>query len=249
MIKIEDEAFLLSKMKFSESSIIVSFLTKNHGILKGIIRNAFSKKNHNIYEIGNKFNITANSRLDSGLHKFTCEIIENNFFELISDKINLLTASVASELIYSLFPENLELNLTFRNYNNLIDLIIQNKQNKLIQYKEYLIFELMLQKEMGYELDLSSCAVCESSIDLKYISPKTGRAVCYEHGNAYENKIFLLPKFLLDFSELPDRKSLEDCAKISEHFLNKYYFKQFGKEISYMRNVLLNKINKEIWEN
>ena len=48
----------------------------------------------------------------------------------------------------------------------------------------------MLQKEMGYELDLSACAVCNSNEDLKYISPKTGRAVCYEHGNAYEHKFF-----------------------------------------------------------
>ena len=127
MIKIEDEAFLLSKMKFSESSIIVSFLTKNHGILKVHYQKCIFKKNHNNYEIGNKFNITAYSRLDSGLYKFTCDIIRNNFFELISDKINLLTSSVASELIYSLFPEKLELNLTFNNYNNLIDLIIRNK--------------------------------------------------------------------------------------------------------------------------
>jgi DNA repair protein RecO (recombination protein O) len=249
MIKIEDEAFLLSKIKFSESSIIVTFLTKDHGILKGIIKNAFSKKNHNIYEIGNKFNIIANSRIDSGLHTCKTEIIENNFYELISDKINLLMASVASELIYQLFPESLDLSLTYNNYDKLIMTITRRVQTQLIQFKEYLIFELMLQKEMGYELDLTSCAVCDTTKDLTYISPKTGRAVCYEHGKAYENKIFLLPKFLLDFSELPDRSSLEDCAKISEHFLNKYYFKQFGKEISYMRNVLLNTINKEIWEN
>jgi DNA repair protein RecO (recombination protein O) len=248
MIKIEDEAFLLSKMKFSESSIIASFLTKDNGILKGIIKNAFSKKSYNNFEIGNKFIISANSRLDSGLHRITPEIIENNFYELISDKIKLLMSSVAAELIYNLFPESLELNLTFNNYNKLLKNIIF-AETKIIQFKEYLIFELMLQKEMGYEIDLNACAVCNTNNDLVFISPKTGRAVCYEHGQAYEDKIFLLPKFLLDFSELPDKKSLEDCAKISEHFLNKYYFKQYGKEISYMRNVLLNTISKEIWEN
>ena len=100
----------------------------------------------------------------------------------------------------------------------------------------------MLQKEMGYALDLTSCAVCSQSDNLIYISPKTGRAVCGSDGKAFNDKIFKIPKFLLDFSNKADIDSLLNCAKISEHFLNKYYFRQYGKEITYMRKVLINNI-------
>ncbi|MBT4921701.1 MAG: DNA repair protein RecO [Rickettsiales bacterium] len=244
MIKIEDEAFLLAKMKFSESSIIVSFLTKEHGILKGIIKGAFAKKNHNVYEIGNKFSIRANSRFDSGLVRCDTEVMSNHFFEFLSNKSKLLMLLVASELICKLFPENIQLDIAFDNFTDLLDSMLKPNQTTTDLYKQYFIFELMLLKEMGYGLDLSKCAVCSESNDLIFISPKTGRAVCRMHGTEYSNKIFKLPKFLLDFSDNPDMDSLHETASISEHFLNKYYFKQYGKEITYMRQVLINNINK-----
>ncbi|MBT4989479.1 MAG: DNA repair protein RecO [Rickettsiales bacterium] len=242
MIKIEDEAFLLAKMKFSESSIIVSFLTKEHGVLKGIIKGAFAKKNHNIYEIGNKFHINAKARFESGLLRFNTEIIENNFFEFMHNKAKLLMVSVACDLICKLFPENIHLDSTVKYFCRLIDMMQINNIDISELYKEYFIFELMLQKEMGYALDLTSCAVCSKSENLIYISPKTGRAVCGIDGEAFNDKIFKIPKFLLDFSNKADIDCLLNCAKISEHFLNKYYFRQYGKEITYMRNVLINNI-------
>src|SRR3989338_2262488 len=42
---------------------------------------------------------------------------------------------------------------------------------------DYLRWELMLLEELGFGLDLTSCAVTGSRDDLCYVSPKSGRAV------------------------------------------------------------------------
>ncbi|MBL6785049.1 MAG: DNA repair protein RecO [Rickettsiales bacterium] len=243
MYKVEDEAFLLSKLKFQESSIIVTLLTKNNGIIKGIIRGAFSKKNINIFEIGNKFNFTASARSENNLLKINAEIIQNNFYEIMKDRNKLMMISIASELIYKIFPENCPLEFLFEAFESLIFDMQDLNINKIDLYKKYFLFELLIQKEMGYELDLSSCAVCSIEKELHFLSPKTGRAVCFEHGQDYQDKIFKIPKFLLDFSNSTDMDDILNCANISEHFLKKFYFNQFDKEISYLRSVLINNMN------
>jgi len=43
-------------------------------------------------------------------------------------------------------------------------------------------FELQLLSELGFGLDLDSCAATGSTTDLVYVSPKSGRAVSREAG-------------------------------------------------------------------
>ena len=56
----EDKGYLLSKLKYSENSIIVNFFTSDHGKFSGIIYGATSKKIKGYLQVGNIFHLNCN---------------------------------------------------------------------------------------------------------------------------------------------------------------------------------------------
>jgi DNA repair protein RecO (recombination protein O) len=57
-------------------------------------------------------------------------------------------------------------------------------------------WELVLLDELGFGLDLSSCAATGATADLVYVSPKSGRAVSAAAGEPYKDRLLALPPFL-----------------------------------------------------
>jgi DNA repair protein RecO (recombination protein O) len=57
-------------------------------------------------------------------------------------------------------------------------------------------WELSLLDELGFGLDLSSCAATGATSDLVYVSPRSGRAVSRDAGEPYKDKLLALPAFL-----------------------------------------------------
>jgi DNA repair protein RecO (recombination protein O) len=60
----------------------------------------------------------------------------------------------------------------------------------------YLLFELRLLEDMGYGLDLASCALTGVTQDLAYISPRTGRAVARAAAGDWAPRLLPLPRVL-----------------------------------------------------
>ena len=54
-------------------------------------------------------------------------------------------------------------------------------------------WELALLEELGFGLDLASCAATGQSTDLVYVSPKSGRAVSSEAGEPYKDRLLACP--------------------------------------------------------
>ena len=58
----DDSAYLVSKNRYSENSIIAEVFTENHGKISGIIFGGTSKKIKNYLQIGNKIYVNYNSK-------------------------------------------------------------------------------------------------------------------------------------------------------------------------------------------
>ena len=56
-------------------------------------------------------------------------------------------------------------------------------------------FELSFLSELGFGLDLESCAATGTREDLVYVSPRTGRAVSRQAGEPYRDRMLALPAF------------------------------------------------------
>jgi DNA repair protein RecO (recombination protein O) len=85
---------------------------------------------------------------------------------------------------------------------------------------EYVRFEFNLLTSLGFGLDLESCAATGMTQDLRYVSPKSGRAVSVDGAQGYENKLLKLPPFLLFNSPLVG-ESLSASEAVGGHGIEK----------------------------
>jgi DNA repair protein RecO (recombination protein O) len=85
-------------------------------------------------------------------------------------------------------------------------------------------FELQLLSELGFGLDLESCAATGSTAELVYVSPKSGRAVSRAAGQPWHGKLLRLPAFLGEPApeEAPSAADLADGFAMTGFFLTRY---------------------------
>ncbi len=79
-------------------------------------------------------------------------------------------------------------------------------------------YEALLLAELGFGLDLSSCAVTGMAEDLVWISPKSARAVSRAGAAGYEDRLLPLPAFLAT-GEAADWPMMFDGLTLTGHFL------------------------------
>ena len=89
-------------------------------------------------------------------------------------------------------------------------------------------FELAFLAELGFGLDLSSCAATGATDDLIYVSPRSGRAVSRAAGEAYRDKLMRLPAFLRADEEPASAADLADAFALTGFFLERHAFAPRG---------------------
>ena len=74
----------------------------------------------------------------------------------------------------------------------------KNKINNIfLNCKQYIIWEINFLKNIGYGIDLTKCVLSGRKDGLKYISPKSGKAVNEIYAEPYKTKLLSLPEFLI----------------------------------------------------
>jgi len=177
----DDNAYLISKNRYSENSIIAEVFTEKHGKVSGIIFGGTSKKIKNYLQIGNKIHVNYNVKSPTRIGYFKIEIDkaltplyfdENQKLSCISSAMNLikiLTAEAQSNKEIFILIDNFFEILTFENW-----------------IQKYIFWELELLKLLGYDLELKNM-VKKEIIDKK---------VNYFVQSSTEKKI--IPNFLID---------------------------------------------------
>src|SRR3984885_1202236 len=89
-------------------------------------------------------------------------------------------------------------------------------------------FELIFLAELGFGLDLSSCAATGAKDDLIYVSPRSGRAVSRAAGEAYRDKLMRLPDFLRGEGASAPANDLADAFALTGFFLDRHAFAPRG---------------------
>ena len=146
-----DEGFLVNKLKYNENSIIADFYTRENGRTSGIIFGGMSKKIKGYLEIGNYFHLNLNSKKDSKIFSIKAEILKAYTPIYFNNQKKLYCIVSAMSLIKNLTPENEENVEIFNLIENLFNIL--EKNNWL---KNYVNWELMLLKYLGYDLNLKN---------------------------------------------------------------------------------------------
>ena len=98
---------------------------------------------------------------------------------------------------------------------------------------------------MGYGIDLTECVLSGTKDSLKWVSPKSGKAVGLEAGKEWSEKLLKLPAFLLSSEyENSDKVDLTDGLKLTGYFLNKWIYSDLNKNIPSSRKKIIDFLNK-----
>ena len=218
MVIWDDEGLILSSINYSETSLILKVFTNIHGVQKGFVRGAKSKKKSNIYEAGNLVNISYKSRTEDMLGNFLVELNRASTLLYLNDiKRFSCIISIINLLEFSLLENEAEQELYFFS-KNLINKILSSEENWI---EEYIRWEVFLLKKVGFGIELSKCILTNNTTNLAYISPKSGCAVSKEAGRVWEKKLLKLPNFLI-VDKKANKSELIKGFKITTHFLTKF---------------------------
>ena len=146
-----DQGFLVSKIRYSENSIIAELYTLDRGKVSGIIFGGTSKKIKNYLQVGNKLHVNYNSKNDNRMGYFKIEILNaySPFYFDHKQKLSCITS--AMNLIKILTAEAQANKKVYSLIEDLFNLL--NDQNWL---KKYIFWELELLKLLGYDLELEN---------------------------------------------------------------------------------------------
>ena len=173
----KDKGYLLSKNNFDENSIIIESFTLEHGKCSGIVYGGNSRKNKKIFQIGNKILINYKSKNENNIGYFVIELIKPVSPMFFDDKKRSICILTACSILKILLPER---QLNKKIYNSFENLL--NNFNSDDWIRLYILWELSLVKELGFEINLP-----DKKSSLNTINYTTG----------INNKVFKIPKLLL----------------------------------------------------
>ena len=144
----DDIGYLVSKNRYNENSVMVEFYTKDHGKCSGVIFGGTSRKIKNYLQIGNKFYINYNYKIEGKLGYFKVEIFKVYTPFYFNNKKKLLCITSAMNLIKLL---TVELQENIKIFDAIEDFFINlNNENWT---KKYVFWELKILKYIGYDID------------------------------------------------------------------------------------------------
>jgi len=198
-MKLESEGIIIELRPFGERDFLGRVFTGDFGVLCGIFKAGQVAKTK---PLAGQFGKAAwNARLDSQLGAFHFENEKNLLAHIFGSAEKLKYANACFDLLSKFLPER-------ERYGRLFAETIRLLSDPTAA--EYLEWELCLLSELGYGLALEKCGNCGKTDGLKYISPKTGRAICESCGRDWGNKLLNLPPdltttkyFLEGIAELP----------------------------------------------
>jgi DNA repair protein RecO (recombination protein O) len=243
-MKFGDEGIIIDVKKYGESSLIIKVFTQQNGIYRGFIKSAKSSKQRSLYQIGNLISFEFIARLEESLGSFiSVDLIESFCGKIIFEKLKLDCAASLFSMFDNLFLEREEQQNLFMQLKNFLSNLCKNDIEKNQIIGDYIKLELAILQALGYGLDLSCCAVTNSEIDLKFVSPKSGRAVSLHAGIPYQNRLLKLPNFLIEDSANPQSACLLEGLKLSGFFLEKFLQQENHKSKFLLRGKIIDNLS------
>lgn len=187
-----DQGILLSSRRHGETSAIIEVFTPSHGRHAGVVRGGTSRKIAPILQPGAQLDVTWRARLEDHIGSYTVEPVRSRAAVAMGDRLALAGLNAVTAMTLFCLPER-EVHLPlYRRTEGLLDLLGETDLWPLA----YLRWELSLLEELGYALDLGSCAVTGATEGLVYVSPRSGRAVSREGAGEWAERLLPLPDVL-----------------------------------------------------
>ena len=218
-----DDAVVLGVKRHGEANAIAELLTRAHGRHLGLVRGGFGSRLKPILQPGNSVAATWRARLDEHLGTYTVEPMRLRTASMFAAHHALFAVTHLAALA-RLLPERDPHGSIYEELEEILERI----DDAPVVARDVARFELRMLAELGVGLDLGSCAATGVTDELIYVSPKSGRAVSRDAGEAWRDKLFKLPMFLNNPSAIPSSDDLADGFALTGHFLERLVLETRG---------------------
>lgn len=222
-----DQGIILATRRHGETSLILELMTAAHGRHLGLVRGGRSRRQQPFLQPGNSVEVKWRARLHEHLGNFTIEPTAQRASRLMEGPTGIYGLQLLAALL-RLLPERDPHPMLY----GALEAILDALDGPMTGAELLVRFELALLNELGFGLDLASCAATGSNDALAYVSPRTGRAVSEAAGAPYRTRLLRLPPFLAgDRSVRPvGGADLRDAFALTGYFLHRHVFEPRGLE-------------------
>jgi DNA repair protein RecO (recombination protein O) len=234
-----DVGIVLGARRHGETSAVVELMTREHGRHLGLVRGGSGSRHKPMLQVGNLVSATWRARLDEHLGYYVIEGLDLRAASYLSMAHALYGLNHLAALC-RLLPERDPHPSVF----DLLEHTIAHLSDPSLAAALVARFELDLLAELGFGLDLESCAATGATAELVYVSPKSGRAVSREAGEPWRDKLLALPAFLgADLgadgqgaqsgtqSGMPSAAELRDGFALTGFFLARHVYEPRGEPL------------------
>jgi DNA repair protein RecO (recombination protein O) len=224
-----DDAHVLSARPHGESGAILEVLTRAHGRHLGLVRGGNSRKLRPVLQAGNSVKLEWRARLSEHLGSFAVELATSRAGQIMETGDALIGLNAVSAVAGLSLPEREPFEAVFGATAILFDALAEDGLSHWGPL--YVRWEAGLLDALGFGLDLTKCAATGSTEDLRFVSPRSGRAVSGAAGTPYANRMLPLPGFLLGSQKAVQPGDIAAGLKLTGHFLQERVLRPRSKEV------------------
>lgn len=193
-MQLDSEAIVCALRGHGENGAVVRIFTPGDGLIAAYVRGARSRRMRPVLMAGNVVSAQLRSRSDAQLPQAVIELAHSRA-AVLGEPLPAAVVEWAAALVTTTLPERQPYPRLYEAFAGLLDAVEAAPSAK--GWTPALVrFELLLLSELGFGLDLESCAVTGSAEELVAVSPRSGRAISAAAAEAHKGKLLKLPGFV-----------------------------------------------------
>lgn len=218
-----DSGFIMGTRRHGETSVIVEAFTREHGRHLGLVRGGRGTRMRAVLQAGNSAGFVWRARLSEHLGHFAVEAHAARAAEMMADPLALAALNTINALV-RLLPERDPHPELFLRYADIVTTLAGGSGWPV----RLALFELALLRDLGFGLDLESCAATGVRDGLIYVSPRSGRAVSAGAGAPYRDRLLALPEFLRREGAGASLADMAAAFRLTGYFLGRHVYEPRG---------------------
>ncbi len=230
-------AIVLETRPYGEGDVIATLMTAEHGAHRGLVRGGASRAQGGVWQAGNFVQARWLARLSDQLGSLRGELIHATAASVMDDPLALAMLTAICAQSGDALPEREPHEAVFAGMVGLLPRLALGQS----VLPELVLWETVLLADLGYGLELTSCAMTGATEGLAFVSPKTGRAVTAEGAGIWTDRLLPLPPFLTGGTESSPR-DWRDGLRLTGHFLARDVFGARHRPLPMARQMLYDRV-------
>jgi DNA repair protein RecO (recombination protein O) len=234
-----DDGLIIGTRNHGETSVIVEAMTRAHGRHFGLVKGGRSRRMRPLLQPGTHAELVWRARLAEHLGTFAVEPVRLGTASLMASAEALHAVCLVAALL-RLGPERDPHPALYEMAMRIAGGIDRPEILPPLMVR----FEAKILAQMGFGLDLETCAATGATNDLVYVSPKSGHAVSKAAGEPYKARLLPLPAFLRGEMAAPPPADIRNGFRLTGFFLMRDLFGPRGQTLPEARGAYLSELAK-----